>query len=300
MGAPGRWGERSLTPFRLADLFQYDIFPRAYMYGDSYVTSKAYGKATTRDNRWILFQHHVHRYASPHPRRRTTCHVHPAYPSPRFLPYALLSVDRGVASMCRKNNATKTLAGEVQYCVKATPASARAKEALSALGLPTEPQRFAVVEAYEVNEVQKACSGLSLATPWVQAAARALTEAGVLPDPAAFTKLLGTVAQDASVLGMVGDARGSPLQVVLHDGRKSKEHQGVLRRLAVPISSNYHEWYGKGEHSSVNWGVHPLVRIDRRKVKLQVANNTDQVKKAIARAMKTPMYFVHSFSKSNQ
>jgi hypothetical protein len=44
----------------LAGLFTYEVYPRASLYSDSYVTSSIYKAARTRDNQWIVFQHHTH------------------------------------------------------------------------------------------------------------------------------------------------------------------------------------------------------------------------------------------------
>lgn len=51
---------QSATPAHLAALFTYKVYARCHLYGDSLVTSSAYGKQQTRDNQWVAFQHHTH------------------------------------------------------------------------------------------------------------------------------------------------------------------------------------------------------------------------------------------------
>jgi hypothetical protein len=55
---PDRW-DASLTPLRLALLFDFEKYHRCCLYGDSYVTSTAWKKSTTRCNNFIVFQHHL-------------------------------------------------------------------------------------------------------------------------------------------------------------------------------------------------------------------------------------------------
>lgn len=55
---PTRWEDA--TPANIAHLFKYELFARCHMYGDSLVTSSAYGKQQTRDNQWVAFQYYVH------------------------------------------------------------------------------------------------------------------------------------------------------------------------------------------------------------------------------------------------
>ena len=47
--------------------------------------------------------------------------------------------------------------GQVKYFVRADPADAAARAALEGLGLPTVPQKFAMVQAYKAHNVQAAC-----------------------------------------------------------------------------------------------------------------------------------------------
>ena len=59
-----RW--QDTTPARIARMFTYTQWARCNLYGESLVTSEAYGRQQTRDNRWVAFQHHVHPCVSPH------------------------------------------------------------------------------------------------------------------------------------------------------------------------------------------------------------------------------------------
>jgi hypothetical protein len=84
--------------------------------------------------------------------------------------------------------------------VKAVPRSTEAVASLQALGLPTEPQRFATVDAYIAQEAQQACNGIDMKTDWAQAAAAALVNAGMLADKQSFLNLLLRVQESATVL----------------------------------------------------------------------------------------------------
>lgn len=56
--APRQWTPDTKA-LALAALFTYEVYPRASLYSDSYVTSSVYKAARTRDNQWIVFQHHT-------------------------------------------------------------------------------------------------------------------------------------------------------------------------------------------------------------------------------------------------
>jgi hypothetical protein len=56
---PQAW-DRSIHPVSLGLLFKYELYARASLYGDSYVTSARFKGNKTRDNQWIVFQHHLH------------------------------------------------------------------------------------------------------------------------------------------------------------------------------------------------------------------------------------------------
>jgi hypothetical protein len=58
---PERW-EPNLTPVHLASLLKLEKYGRCCLYGESYVTSRAWKATKTRDNQWVVFQHHVHEY----------------------------------------------------------------------------------------------------------------------------------------------------------------------------------------------------------------------------------------------
>jgi hypothetical protein len=192
--------------------------------------------------------------------------------------------------MCRSSEETTTCVGRVVHFVKCTPRDALATRALLALGLPTEPQRFAIVEAYTATLAQQACQGLALQTPWVLAVARALVSSGVLADRKSFLHLLRKVSDWATVLRV-----GKQCKVRL---ARRPGNSGELHRLAIPLSSKYEAWYHK-DNEHANLTVTPLVRIDPRKAKVQMTPSSPGMSRAIEDVKKTLMYFVYTHSMSN-
>lgn len=63
---PGHW-DAAIQPMQLATLFRYEMYGRACLYSDAYVTSAAYKAPRTRDNQWLAFQHHLHPCDTPLP-----------------------------------------------------------------------------------------------------------------------------------------------------------------------------------------------------------------------------------------
>jgi hypothetical protein len=61
-GRPPSGWDASITSLALGAMFKYTVFGRANLYGDSglYVTSTKYRGQRTRNNNWVVFQHHVH------------------------------------------------------------------------------------------------------------------------------------------------------------------------------------------------------------------------------------------------
>lgn len=59
---PARWSAE-LQPTQLAGLFNYEMYGRATVDNECYVTSVRYKATQTRDNRWIAFQHILGAYA---------------------------------------------------------------------------------------------------------------------------------------------------------------------------------------------------------------------------------------------
>jgi hypothetical protein len=57
---PMAW-DVNLKALELAALFRYEAYPRACLYGDPscYATSASYKAPQTRDNQWVVFQHHI-------------------------------------------------------------------------------------------------------------------------------------------------------------------------------------------------------------------------------------------------
>jgi hypothetical protein len=180
--------------------------------------------------------------------------------------------------------------GRVAYFVKAVPRCARAAACLQRLGLPVEPQRFAIVDAYTTTQAQQACQGVDLQTDWAKAAATALVSAGILADKPSFITLLQR-AQDNATVWRVGQQ--SKVKLTRRLGQA-----GELHRLAIPLSSNYESWYHK-DNLNANWSVTPVVRIDPRKAKVQMRSENAQMNRAMDAVRNTLMYFVHTYSMSN-
>lgn len=61
---PSAWDEH-LNPLQLALMYKYQRYSRCCLYSQSYVTSRAWQASKTRDNQWILFQHHTKECADP-------------------------------------------------------------------------------------------------------------------------------------------------------------------------------------------------------------------------------------------
>jgi hypothetical protein len=181
--------------------------------------------------------------------------------------------------------------GRVAYFVKATPVDQQAEQALHALGLPVEPQRFAIVQGYSASPAQDALSALSLKEPWVRAAADALKHANLLKDSASFTAMINRVRNWATVLRVT--SKGSNVRL-----SRTRGSSGELDRLAIPLSSNFEEWYHKGnEHA--NWTVTPVVRIDPRRATVHMTPSGPAMQAAMNRIRGTVQYFVRTYSSSN-
>lgn len=187
----------------------------------------------------------------------------------------------------RQKQETSTCAARVAYFVKATPISPNAKNSVQQLGLPTDPQRFAIVDAYTVDDVQNATKGLTLHDPAVKAVANALVKARLLARPSEVLNLFERVRQNSTVLAMRQRAQ---LHLMLPDSEA-----GILKRLAIPLSSNCNTMFrGTG-----NWAVAPLCRIDPRLHTLKPSTvPTGRMLKACENIRDTMMYFVHTHSKS--
>jgi hypothetical protein len=59
---PNRWSD-DVTAIQLAKLLDYEKYGRCCLYSESYVTALSYKKPKTRDNTWVVFQHHLHQCA---------------------------------------------------------------------------------------------------------------------------------------------------------------------------------------------------------------------------------------------
>jgi hypothetical protein len=162
-------------------------------------------------------------------------------------------------------------------------------EAVQALGLPTQPQRFAIVQAYCAKDVQAGLATATAQKPWVRAAAQALVDAKLLKTRRDYLDLLSKVRGMATVFA-IGEGSRVALQARTHGG-------GSLKVLAIPLSSNYEAWYHHTPHA--NWAVHPVCRIDRRRVSVTMDTGQQDADRAVAVARRTLMYFVHTYSMSN-
>lgn len=310
-GLPPTAWDASLQALRLAALFKMEAYPRACVYGDpaNYVTSRAYKKTQTRDNQWVAFQHHTKWCARPLRGKgcASMCRLCAAGPglcsiffvvAHRWHVQAYITTPNpeehthavtGCLTACRKSEETSTCAGRVAFFVKAEVRDDNCREALRALGLPTETQRFAIVDAYAATDVQKGTQGATMKQPWVSAVAHALVSARLLMRPTEYPRLLGKVQDMATVLAI-----GHQSRVTL---RRASPAAGTLKQLAIPLSSNFEQWYHLNEGD--NLAVHPVCRIDPRKCTTVVGDGTGAVRTAINAVRNTMLYFVHTYSSSN-
>jgi hypothetical protein len=177
----------------------------------------------------------------------------------------------------------------VAFFVKAVVRDNECRAALQALGLPTETQRFAIVDAYAASDVQKGVTGVDMKQDYVKAVGGALAAAKLLPQASDYSKLLDKVHEMATVLACAKKSK-----VTL---KRTAKTAGRLKRLAIPLSSNYEQWYHRAE--SDNYAVHPVCRIDPRKCTTVFSNVTATVQPAIKAVRDTMLYFVHTYSNSN-
>jgi hypothetical protein len=179
----------------------------------------------------------------------------------------------------------------VLHFVKAVPRSKEASQCLEALGLPTEAQRFAIVEAYVATDAQDACSSITLKDQWAAAVAAALVKARQFGTPKDFITLLKKCREQAMVLRV-----GKQSRVTL---TRRSGASGTLYRLAIPVSGNFEHWYHR-QNDKANWAVIPVVRIDRRRATVTLKKSMSRTMTAAMDAIRdTLMYFVHTHSLSN-
>lgn len=197
--------------------------------------------------------------------------------------------------VCRAAEDTSTCVGQVQYFVKATPCTDEAMSALRALGIPSAVQRFAIVDAYRAEDVQTGLE-VDVKDSWFKTVSKALKSAGLVKKDTSFSGLLNEVKEMSTVLAVGHRARVTLTQ--------RTAQSGTLCRLAIPLSSNSETWYHKEGAACTNWSVHPMVRIDPRKERigpmdLPTGDRRRTMQAAIKRVQETKLYFVHTFSKSN-
>jgi hypothetical protein len=176
----------------------------------------------------------------------------------------------------------------VAYFVKALFRNEAAGEAAIRLGLPAKPQRFAIVDAWVAEDVQSALRNISLKDLSVAAVANALVKAKIVKQPQAYMELLSKVQAMATVLAIGEDSKA-------HLSRPGDPEAGTLRRLAIPLSSNFATWY----QQAANWAVAPICRIDPRVSKIQMHVDAGPMQSAVNRITATKSYFVHTYSRSN-
>jgi uncharacterized protein YgbK (DUF1537 family) len=190
---------------------------------------------------------------------------------------------------CRNREETATYVGRVAYFVKAIVRDDKSQEALQALGLPTETQRFAIVDAYEVENVQSGAKSATMKQPWVSAVGRAMAAAKVLHSAAEYPRLLAKVQDMATVLACAYNSR-----ITL---KRPSRMAGSLKRLAIPVSSNFEQWYNR--EGAANHAVHPVCRIDPRKCTTVYGKVDGKAQSAVTAIRGTMLYFVHTYSSSN-
>lgn len=191
---------------------------------------------------------------------------------------------------CSSNPETKTCVGQVACFVKAEPRTPAAKSAAARLGLPTHPQRFAIVDAYVAEDVQTVTKDITLQTEGVKEVAGALVAARLLSRPRQFLSLLERVRQQATVLAV-----GKASQVRLRGPNSDDAAAGALTRLAIPLSSNLQASYPRCHTGAVA----PVCMIDPRTEKIVMDVEHGPMQAAVRRITDTKLYFVHTFSKSN-
>lgn len=214
-----------------------------------------------------------------------TCRVHASVISQKH---------NEVSYTCRTRLETRSCVGKVAYFVKCTWANDAARDAGTALGISLGTHRFAIVDAWTVEDVQLGIEEADWEAEWAKEAAKALQKACVVRMGPDFRTMLKSVRECASVFAMSTD---SAVKLKHAQGKG-----GTLSRLAVPVSSLYYEYYGRPPPSDSNWAVHPVVRVDKRKVslRLDVGESRDsQLSKAIKSIRGRTQYFVHTYSKSN-
>lgn len=186
----------------------------------------------------------------------------------------------------------------MKYFVKAIPDTDNPDclETLRAMGLPEEPQRFAIVDPYLVHDVNKGLmkeltddSGKG-EKKWVERVKNACIDSGVCEGEQHWKEMLEFVQYHITVLAMRSNSQLS----LKHDTVRGA---GTLKVLAVPVSSRYEEWYmdKKGAYT-----VDPKVRMDPTKQGvdgIECKKGTPEAS-AETRRKNTTYYFTNTYSRS--
>jgi hypothetical protein len=201
----------------------------------------------------------------------------------------VLDTVTGKLTACRNREETTSCVGRVAFFVKATVRNPLCRDALAALGLPTDTQRFAIVDAFTAMDVQRGTKGVTMKQPWVTAVGGALVSAKLVAEANEFPRLLARVQDGATVLACPYKSK-----VTL---RRPSPSAGSLTRLAIPLSSNYEQLYHRGETD--NYAVHPVCRIDPRRCTTIYGKVEGPARAAVTAIRGTMLYFVHTYSNSN-
>jgi hypothetical protein len=125
-----------------------------------------------------------------------------------------------VLKICMDSEQITTCVGKILYVVKGTPKGVKQRKALQALGLPVEPQKFTIVEAYRTTQMQRGCK-VNHSDGWVKSVTKALVQAKLLTNSTGFKLLLETVEERANVLRAANWLQGFP----------GEAHQALLAQL---------------------------------------------------------------------
>lgn len=184
---------------------------------------------------------------------------------------------------------TRQCVGQVLFLVKATPAKEH-HMSLQSLGLPTEALRFAIVRPYNTEKVQHA---LKLSEEdkhtWMKEVKEACIAARAAARPSDFDRMLRTVEAHSQVLSTPKEGGAFTLY------HRWGAERGVLRQLAVPVSTKSDEWF---HHQRGPVSCEPVVRIEHRLSGMRIADPSRQASSALTKAAATLMYFVNTYSRT--
>ena len=180
------------------------------------------------------------------------------------------------------------------YFVKATLKDTdAARQSAKDLGIDPGPHRFAIVDAWEASTCQKGISRKDAASKWGKACAKALTAARVFKRASDVASLFEAVQKQAEVFSITEDSHVR----LQHPGGAGTP----LLRLAVPLSSRYHELYHRPPPADDNWAVHPMVMINKDKNTVTMPAKVAPAKQSAINAINERLlYFVHTYSMSNR